>query len=118
MARIAYVLLADTETPGDMGRAVNALEGALESIEEGDEVRIIFDGAGTKWVGALADEDHDYHDLYARVEDHVAGACQYCAGAYGVKNAVKRARVPLIDEHDGHPSLRGLVADGFHVITF
>ncbi len=80
--------------------------------------REAIDGAGTKWAAVLADEDHDYHDLYASVEEHVTGACQYCAGAYRVKSAVKRAGVPLLDEHDGHPSLRGLVADGLQVITF
>lgn len=118
MAKIAYVILADTETPGDMGRATNALEGARDSIESGDETQVIFDGAGTKWAAALSDESHDYHDLYASVEEHIRGACQYCAGAYGVKTAVQKAGIPLIDEHDGHPSLRDLVAEGYQVITF
>lgn len=118
MPRIAYVILADTKTPGDMGRVVNALEGARESIEAGDETRIIFDGAGTKWTAALTDEDHDYHDLYVSVEDHITGACQFCAKAYGVKSAAQQVGVPLIDEHDGHPSLRGLVEEGFQVLTF
>jgi len=32
---------------------------------DGDEVELIFDGAGTQWVPEPEDEDHDYHDVYA-----------------------------------------------------
>ncbi len=39
-------------------------------------------------------------------------------GGAGDTYAVKRAGMPLLDEHDGHASLRGLIADGFQVITF
>ncbi len=40
MTKLAVVVLADTETHGDLGRAVNALEVARE-FEAGDEVAII-----------------------------------------------------------------------------
>lgn len=41
-----------------------------------------------------------------------------CAEAYGVLNAIQREGVNLLDEHDGHPSLRRMVVNGFQVITF
>lgn len=118
MPRIAIVVLAGTDGPSDMGRAVNALETAAEAIGTGDDLRLIFDGAGTQWIAALADPEHRYHDLYAEVKPHVTGACQYCANAYGVKPAVVAEGIPLLKEHRGHPSLRGLVVDGFEVLTF
>jgi hypothetical protein len=118
MPRIAIVLLAGTGTPTDLGRMVNALETAVEAIAADDELRIVFDGAGTTWIPALADPDHVYNGLYKKVKPHITGACQYCAGAYGVKQAVLQEEIPLLGEHRGHPSLRTLVADGFAVLTF
>ncbi len=118
MAKLGVVVLADTETAGDLGRAVNALITAREAKEAGDDVTIVFDGAGTKWVSELSNPEHEYSELLQRVSDVVAGACSYCAKAYGVKDAVERADVPLLADYDDHPSLRGLVSEGYEVVTF
>jgi hypothetical protein len=64
VAKAAVLVLADTETHEDLGRAVNALVAAREFKDSGDEVRVIFDGAGTKWVKELARPDHRAHPLY------------------------------------------------------
>lgn len=116
--KLAIVVFADTETHGDLGRVVNALLTVKEAKEAGDEIRLIFDGAGTKWIGELADPAHRSHKLYTAVEDQITGVCQHCARAFGTTDAVKAAGVPLLDEYQQHPSLRTLVQDGFHVITF
>ena len=50
MPKAAIVVLADTESHGDLGRLVNALEAVKEFKEAGDDVQLIFDGAGTKWI--------------------------------------------------------------------
>lgn len=118
MAKIAIVILADTETHGDLGRAVNALMAAREAGEAGDELRLIFDGAGTKWIGTLADSSHPSHALYETIQDQITGVCQHCAKAFGATEAVHDAGVPLLNEYHHHPSLRALVADGFAVLTF
>ncbi len=68
-ARAAIVVLADTETGGDLGRVVNALTTARELKEEGDEVAVVFDGAGAKWIPELSDEGHRYHRLLEAVRD-------------------------------------------------
>jgi hypothetical protein len=117
MARIAVILLADTDRPEGMGRMANALTTAQEAKEAGDDVRLILDGAGTKWAGELASEEHKYHRLFAAVRDQ-AGACVYCARAYGVKDQVEAAGVGLLDEYKGHPSVRQLIVDGYGVVTF
>ncbi len=83
-----------------------------------DDVRIVFDGAGTAWVPELAKKDHKAHGLYAAVGDRIAGVCAYCAGAFGVKDAVIAQGVQLAGEYEGHPSVRRLVHEGFQVITF
>lgn len=118
MVDAAIVVLAGTESRADLGRVVNALETARELAEhEGDEFELVFDGAGTQWIGELEDESHRYHELYRSVRDEAA-ACDYCVSAYDVDEAVENAGVDRIDEHDGHPSLRSLVADGYEIITF
>lgn len=118
MPKIAIVVLADTETHGDLGRATNALQVAREFKQAGDPVQIVFDGAGTKWVAALSDPDHRQHRLWKEVRDNVAGACQYCARAFGVRDDVENAGVALLDDHAGHPSLRAYVLRDYQVLTF
>lgn len=118
MPKAAIVVLADVETHGDLGRVVNALVATKEFKEAGDEVRLIFDGAATQWPGILADSGHKSHKLYESVRDVVAGACGFCAGAFHAEESAKQADVHLLHEYEGHPSIRGLVNDGFQVITF
>ncbi|MGI8483475.1 MAG: DsrE family protein [Thermomicrobiales bacterium] len=118
MIRMAIVILAGTETHADLGRAVNALLAVKEAKEAGDAVRLIFDGAGTKWIAELSDPTHSSHVLYESVEDQITGVCQYCAKAFGATDAVRAAGVPLLDEYQQHPSLRNLIADGFQVLIF
>jgi hypothetical protein len=42
----------------------------------------------------------------------------YCAKAFGVRSAVEKSGVALLDEYQQHPSLRRRVEEGFEVITF
>ena len=116
--KVAVVVLADIETHSDLGRVVNAMVTTKECKEAGDDVQLVFDGAGTQWPGLLADESHEAHRLYDAVADTIAGACGYCAGAFGAKESLHHARVNLLDEYHGHPSLRKLMAEGRHVLTF
>jgi hypothetical protein len=118
MEKIAVVILADIETHGDMGRVANALELAKEAKELGDELQIIFDGAGTRWVPQLHKGDSKLAPLYKAVADKVSGACEHCSGAFGVLEEVRATGVPLLAEYDKHPSLRKLIAAGFTVLTF
>ena len=118
MTKAAIVILAGTDGHSNLGRLVNGLETAKEFADtEGDEVELIFDGAGTQWIPELEDEESDYHELYRAVKED-ASACDYCAGAFGVDEAVDDAGVVTLDDHDGHPSIRSLVDDDYQIITF
>ncbi len=116
--KAAIVVLADIETHEQLGRVVNALEAVKELKEHGDEVKLIFDGAGTRWVPELSRPDHVAHGLYEAVRDQVAGVCEYCAGAFEVKDAVAACGAPLDGSFEGHPSFRRLLAEGYAVLTF
>lgn len=118
MAKAAIILLADTETHADLGRAANALATAQEFKQAGDELTVIFDGAGTRWVPALVKSDHRLHGRFEAIKESIGGACSYCAGAFGVRDDIASSEVSLLDEHEGHPSIRSLVADGYQVLTF
>lgn len=118
MAKISAVVLAGTEAHSDLGRVLNALELVKEAAGAGDEVELVFDGAGVQWVAELSDPDHDLHRVYRAVEEHIGGACEFCANAFEVKEQVRETGIPLLSEFEGHPSLRQRVADGFEVVTF
>ncbi len=118
MLKVAIVILADTITHEGFGRAVNALEAAKEFKEAGDEVQVVFDGAGTKWIGEFTKPSHKYKALFDAVRDNVSGACAYCAKAFGANDDIASAKIPLAGDYEGHPSFRKLLAQGYQVITF
>ncbi len=118
MAKAAIVVLADTESREGLGRVANALTATKEFKEEGHEVTVVFDRAGTRWVGELSDPEHKYNKHFESVKDEVEGACAYCARAFGVKEEVHESGVDLMGEFEGHPSLAKLVSQGYQVITF
>ncbi|MDQ3719663.1 MAG: hypothetical protein M3350_02605 [Actinomycetota bacterium] len=118
MANVGIVVLADGESPESLGRVVNALLVAREHMDAGDGVTTVFDGAGTKAAASFADASHDYHEIFAAVQGTVAGACDYCAGAFGVKDEVEKLGITLLDEYRGHPSVKKLIDQGYEIVTF
>lgn len=118
MAKVALVVFADSEGHENLARVVNAMTIAKEFKEAGDEVALIFDGGGTTWIPQLASDEHLAHRLFESVRDVIAGACRYCAGAFGVKEGVEQAGIRLLDDYEQHPSIRSYVADGYQVLTF
>jgi hypothetical protein len=118
MAKLSVVVLAGTEAHSDLARVLNALSLTKESMEAGDEVELVFDGAAVGWIPLLADPEHKLHKMFEGIRDHVAGACEFCAGAFDVKDEIRAAGISFLSEYEGHPSLRRRVADGFQVVTF
>jgi hypothetical protein len=96
MTNVDIIVLADTDAHADMGRIPNALETTKEFHEAGDAVTLIFDGAGTKWVGVLSNSDHRLHRNFAAVRETIACACRYCAADFGVKEEVQQSGIPLL----------------------
>jgi len=118
VVKAAIIILTGNESHADHGRLANGLEAAAEfATTDGDELLVVFDGAGTQWIQNLEDPDSDYHELYQTVRDD-AIVCDYCASAFEVDEAVDESGLTRVDEFDGHPSVRDLVADGYEVITY
>ncbi len=118
MAKIALIVFADTESHEVLGRVVNAFETAKEGKEFDDDIKIVFDGVGTRWIPELSNKNHKIHLLYESVKDKVEGACEYCANAFGVKEELKKLNIPLLNEYDKHPSIRHNIEEGYNVVTF
>lgn len=117
MNRVAALVLAGTPGDGDLGRVVNAFEMVKEFREADDEARLIFDGAGTKWIAELSKPDHRYR-RHEELKPHITGACGYCASAFKVREAVEAEHIALLEEFDRHPSIRKLMDGGFQVTRF
>ncbi|MCI0398379.1 MAG: hypothetical protein L0332_24365 [Chloroflexi bacterium] len=118
MIKVAIIVLSEMEEHQDLGRVVNALQTAREFKEAGDEVQIIFDGGGTVAAVTLANPEDRRHQLYAQVEDKVAGICRYCARAFHVYEKAEELGLPFLLEYHQHPSIRSRVAEGYQIITF
>lgn len=65
----------------------------------------------------LSDPDPRLNGDYEKVKVSIAGACDHCAGAFGVKVDIEKTDVPLLGEYSGHPSLQRLISQGYQVIT-
>ncbi len=125
MVKVAVIILADTETHSDMGRVTNALELAKECVAAKDEIQLIFDGAGTKWIPELSKPENHHHELFTLLKGKLnrsgfssIAACKYCAGAFEVATSIQKAEIELRGEFDEHPSLRKLIAEGYETVTF
>ena len=120
MPKIAIILHAEPGTHDAMGRAAHALLYAKDLIEAGIEVKLIFDGGGTRWVTELSKGDNQLYALYKSVEEAgvISGVCQFCIGAFGGNvEEVKKLGLHVAGEYMGHPSLSALIREGYQIIT-
>ncbi|QDU65149.1 DsrE family protein [Engelhardtia mirabilis] len=123
--KAAIVVLSDPSNGSDeaLGRLFNALATAWDFKHRGDEVTILFQGAGTRWAGEIVRPEHPAHDLFKAVQDKVAGASCGCADVFGAGEGVQRSGFELIRDNpvpgtSGLPSLHNLATQGFSVLTF
>lgn len=117
MVKAAILVLAGTGSHDDLGRLTNALQAAKEFDDAGDDVVVVFDGAGTQWIPELEDESHSAHALYETLKESIR-VCDFCADAFHVGDEVDESAAERVDEFEGHPSVRDLVVEGYEVLTF
>lgn len=95
MNKVAVVVLAGTESHADLGRIVNALGTAKEFKEAGDEVQVIFDGAGTEWVAELSNPEHTHSMLPRRTHSPVPANTAPMHLGYGKKSRPRVYRLSM-----------------------
>ncbi len=123
--KTAIVILSDPKSGSEeaLGRMFNALAAAYDYKQAGEEVSILFQGAGTRWIGELNQKQHPAHDLFEAVKDQVAGVSCGCADVFGGTEEAEKAGLDLIKDNPvpgttGFPSLRKLVSEGSRILTF
>jgi len=124
--KAAIVVLSDPKSGSQedaLGRVFNALAAAYDFKQRGDDVSVLFQGAGTRWIGELSKKDHPAHELYKEVEDTIAGVSCGCADVFGGSEEAKASGFDLITDNPvpgttGLPSLAALVGEGRNILTF
>lgn len=120
----AVIILSDPKGGEEaLGRAFNALAFAADAEKSGDEVQVLFAGAGTRWPAELTKLGNPAAKLYEAVRPLVKGASCGCSEVFGAKTAVEACGVPLLREHklegtSGLASVRALMAEGFTPLLF
>lgn len=123
--KAAVVILSDPRSGSDeaLGRLFNGLAAAYDFKQRGDDVTVLFQGAATRWIGELENQQHPAHDLFHRVKDRVGGISHACSDVFGGAEEAARAGFDRIHGNpvpgtNGLPSLRNLVLEGYHLLTF
>lgn len=75
MSKAAVIVLSDPKAGSDeaLGRLFNALAAVYDFKQRGDEVQLLFQGAGTRWAGELVNKEHPAYELFQEVKDKTAG---------------------------------------------
>ena len=122
--KIAIIILSDPKNGEEaLGRAFNALALAAEAQDKGDEVNIVFAGAGTRWPAEFAQLSHPANGLYNAVRPSVTGASSGCAAVFGATKDVAACGLPEIKDHalpgtPGVVSIRRYLVEGWHTLVF
>lgn len=106
-----------------LGRVFNAMAVAHDLKEKGEDVRLMFLGAGTRWVAELNKEDNPVHRLYELVKDTVEGASCGCADVFGARDDVEKYGVNLLTDNaipgtSGLPSVASLMSEGYQILNY
>ncbi len=125
MSKTAIVIFSDPKSGGEeaLGRLFNAMFLALELKEKNQDVALIFQGAGARWPGEIANPTHPANALYNTVRDRVAGICGGCADVFGAADAAKTTGLKLVHEKaipgtSGILDLSRYLDEGYRLVTF
>ncbi|MCS7241576.1 MAG: cytoplasmic protein [Candidatus Caldatribacterium sp.] len=97
---------------------IHVLLYALDYLAAHKTFHVVFEGRATRLVPLLAAEDHPLHTLYAKVKAQggIAGACRACSAKMGVLQDIEKEGIPLLDDMNGHPSVRRFFEEGYTVL--
>jgi hypothetical protein len=104
--------------PEDEWRIRMALKEAQRLKVSGRDVRLIFDGAGTRWLPELVRPDHELYEKFATLRESAPAACKYCASNFGVEKAVRNAGILLLDDYHSNSKLNDLISQKYQILTF
>lgn len=93
---------------------------ALDFAEKGYEVRVVLEGAATALITELNIPGKPFNELYSKMKDQglISAVCLACSRKMGSFEEAERQGLNLVGDMQGHPSLEGLVAEGFTILSF
>ena len=120
MKKYAIIILTDATTGSDeaLGRVLNALVLANDMVNRGDDVKVFFQGAGTRTINVLEESSHLGHGLYQNIKSKVY-ASKACSTAF----TANITTIPLLSEFEitglgGATSLAHYIHEGYFMISF
>lgn len=123
--KVTIAIFSDPKNGSEeaLGRVFNGLAAAYDFKQAGDNVSVVFQGAGTRWIGELTKKDHPAHELFEAVKDQVAGVSCGCADVFGGAEEAQKSGFDLIKNNpipgtSGLTSFRTLISEGSTVLTF
>lgn len=123
--KTAIVVFSDPAHGGEeaLGRLFNALFLTYELKEKGQDVALVFQGAGTRWAAEVVRPEHPAHALYASIQDQSVGVCGGCADVFGARDAATAAGAKLIRDAKipgttGVIDLSRYLDEGYRLVTF
>ena len=123
--KATVIIMSDPKNGSEeaLGRVFNGLAAAYDFKEAGDDVSVVFQGTGTRWIGELNQKEHPAHDLFEAVKDQVAGVSCGCADVFGATEDAEKSGLDLIKDNQvpgtrGMGSFRKLAAEGSNVLIF
>lgn len=125
MSKVAIFILSDPTNGGEdaFGRAFNGLAAAWDIKQSGQEVTIIFQGAGTRWPSLITQKGHPLNGLYELVKGNIEGVSCGCADAFGATEGVAACGMKVLKDNQvpGTTGVAGyakLLKFGTTVLTF
>lgn len=119
--KYAIILQAGPGSHESHARMFHSMIYSKELKEKGHEVRLIFDGAATEWLAKWNDpqdrDDRTMGGFFNQLKD--AGltyvVCDFCSGAFGVRQKLVDKDEPLVAQYMNHPSMVELTEGGYQV---
>ena len=99
----------------------HVLLNALQMYSNGYSVKIIIEGEATKVIPVFhSDPNALFRNLYLKAKDAnlIDAVCKACATKMHALEAAQAENLPIVDELNGHPSMKRYLEQGYHIITF
>lgn len=122
--KTAIIVMSDPKAGEEaLGRVFNALAVAHEAVQAGDEVEIVFNGAGTRWPEELTQPTHPANAVYNAVREAVKGVSCACATVFGATHGADACGLPLLNDKalpgtPGMSNLRRYLVEGWKTLVF
>jgi hypothetical protein len=99
---------------------MHVLLNGLNLKAEGQEVKIVIEGAACRLIPELGEAGHPFHRLYAqaREEGLLAGICKACAQKMGSLDAARVQGLTIREDMSGHAGMAPYILEGYQIITF